>query len=104
MTGSIELTSAIQCHPSRPHQIVILYSFLLNQLLCHGIARGEQHGGSDALGQQRARRQLHLIPSSMSARCADQHGSIIERDVPPQHVCSDYFVPELSSDAGYVGC
>ena len=46
---------------------MVLPALLLNQLLGQGIARREEHGSRDALGQEGARGQLHLVPRSRSA-------------------------------------
>jgi hypothetical protein len=62
-----KLTATVQCHAAGTRQFVILPALLLNQLLCHRVAGRKEHGGRDALGQDRARRQLHLVPRSKLA-------------------------------------
>jgi hypothetical protein len=57
-------TATVQRHATSTRQLVVLPALLLNQLLGHGVSRREEHSGGDALGQDRARGQLHLVPRS----------------------------------------
>jgi hypothetical protein len=49
---------------------VVLEAFLLNELLGHGIAGREEDCGGDALGEQWARGQLSLVPTSINVSIA----------------------------------
>ena len=75
-------TSTVERHPARPCEVVFIKPHLLHALLSHDISRSKQDlarevselqtaasrrahytdSGSNALGQQRALRQPHLVP------------------------------------------
>lgn len=58
------LTATVQRHAAGTRDLVVLPALLLNKLLGHCITGREEHGSRDALGEDRARGQLCLIPRS----------------------------------------
>lgn len=59
------VTSSVECHATGSCQFMVLPSLFLNQLLGHGITSCEQDGGCDALGQEGALGQSHLVPKQI---------------------------------------
>ena len=58
------LTATVESHSTSTGQLMVLPTFLLHQLLGHGVSGCEEDSSRDALGEQWARGQLHLVPRS----------------------------------------
>ena len=64
------LTAAVEGHAAGAGQVMLLQALLLNELLRRDVARGEEHRRGDALGEQRARRQLGVVPEMRNSQRA----------------------------------
>lgn len=56
------LTSAVEGHARGAGELVLLDALLLDGLLGDDVARGEEDGGGDALGEQGPGGQAGLVP------------------------------------------
>lgn len=76
------ITSSVECHATGSCQFMVLPPLLLNQLLGHGITSREQDGGCDALGQEGALGQSHLVPKQVNiSNCSSSRGAPLGLDI-----------------------